>query len=88
MIDAACARCGKAYSHGAIFQYEGHTMTILPSTARLTDLFPEGPVLSDRPQPVGRRAVGEVELFEVDRREKVGVHHNGRAVGPVAYQRR
>lgn len=53
LIDAACARCGKAYSHGAIFQYEGHTMTILPSTARLTDLFPEGPVLSDRPQPVG-----------------------------------
>ena len=78
LIDAACARCGKAYSHGAIFQYEGHTMTILPSTARLTDLFPEGPVLSDRPQPVG----------SVGRRAGNSRHHSGNRSHQISYRRR
>lgn len=43
LIDEACLRLGKPYNHGAIFRYEGHTMTVLPSTARLIDLFPDGP---------------------------------------------
>ena len=53
MVDAACLRCGKPYSHGAIFRYEGHTMTILPGTSRLTDLFPEGPESIERPAVSG-----------------------------------
>lgn len=43
LIDEACLRLGKPYSHGAIYRYEGHTMTVLPSTARLSHLFPDGP---------------------------------------------
>lgn len=43
LIDEACLRLDKAYNHGAIFRYEGHTMTVLPSTGRLIDLFPDGP---------------------------------------------
>lgn len=43
LIDEACHRLHKPYNHGAIFRYEGQTMTILPGTARLIDLFPDGP---------------------------------------------
>lgn len=52
-VDAACFRCSKPYSHGAIFQFEGQTMTVLPSSARLTDLFPEGPESVETVPPTG-----------------------------------
>lgn len=43
VVDEACHRAGVAYSHGAISHYEGHAMTVVPGSARLTDLFPDGP---------------------------------------------
>lgn len=48
-IDRAALKARKPYSHGAISQYEGHALTVLPDTARFSDLFPEGP----QPQPDG-----------------------------------
>lgn len=49
-IDEGCRKAGKPYSHGAIFCYEGHTMTVLPGSSRLTDLFPDG-MLTDTSGP-------------------------------------
>lgn len=43
IVDEACLRAGVAYSHGAISHYEGHAMTVVPGSARLTDLFPDDP---------------------------------------------
>ncbi len=43
MVNDACVTAGKPYSHGAIFQYEGHTMTVLPGTANLRTLFADEP---------------------------------------------
>ncbi|MCM1348813.1 MAG: HesA/MoeB/ThiF family protein [Firmicutes bacterium] len=42
-VDRACAAVGKAYNYGGIFRFEGHTMTVLPGSVRLTDLFPDHP---------------------------------------------
>lgn len=43
LVDEACVRDGKPYNHGAIWHYEGQTMTVLPGTASYRDLFPDGP---------------------------------------------
>lgn len=53
LINDACVEAGKPYNHGAIFQYEGHTMTVLPGSADLRALFPDGPSAVDRSAPVG-----------------------------------
>lgn len=53
LINDACVEAGKPYNHGAIFQYEGHTMTVLPGSADLRTLFPDGPSAVDRSAPVG-----------------------------------
>lgn len=53
LINDACVKAGKPYNHGAIFQYEGHTMTVLPGSADLRTLFPDGPSAVDRSAPVG-----------------------------------
>ena len=42
-VDRACRLIGKPYNHGAIFRYEGQTMTVLPGTTSFADLFPDGP---------------------------------------------
>ena len=48
LVDDACHAAGKPYSHGAISSFEGQTMTILPSTVRFSDLFPDGPEAVER----------------------------------------
>ncbi len=48
LVDEACFAAGKPYSHGAISRFEGQTMTVLPSTARFRDLFPDGPEAVER----------------------------------------
>lgn len=53
LINDECVKAGKPYNHGAIFQYEGHTMTVLPGSADLRTLFPDGPSAVDRSAPVG-----------------------------------
>lgn len=53
LINDACVEAGKPYNHGAIFQYEGHTMTVLPGAADLRTLFPDGPSAVVRSAPVG-----------------------------------
>lgn len=53
LINDACVEAGKPYNHGAIFQYEGHTMTVLPGSADLRTLFPDGPSAVVRSAPVG-----------------------------------
>ena len=53
LINDECVKTGKPYNHGAIFQYEGHTMTVLPGSADLRTLFPDGPSAVDRSAPVG-----------------------------------
>lgn len=52
-VDDACAAASKPYNHGAIWHYEGHTMTVLPGTASLRTLFPDGPEGVERSQAVG-----------------------------------
>lgn len=47
-VDRACHLIGKPYNHGAIFRYEGQTMTVLPGTTCFADLFPNGPEAVDR----------------------------------------
>lgn len=53
ITDQACLEARKPYSHGAIRGYEGHTMTVLPGTARLLDLFPDGPESVETLPPTG-----------------------------------
>lgn len=53
ITDQACFEARKPYSHGAIRGYEGHTMTVLPDTARLLDLFPDGPESIETVPPTG-----------------------------------
>lgn len=53
MINDACVGNAKPYNHGAIFQYEGHTMTVLPDTANLRTLFPDGPQAVVTAAPIG-----------------------------------
>lgn len=48
MVDDVCTASGKPYSHGAIWQYEGQTMTVLPGTATFRTLFPDGPAAVER----------------------------------------
>ncbi len=44
LVDDVCVALGKPYNHGAIWQYEGQTMTVLPGTSSYRTLFPDGPV--------------------------------------------
>ena len=53
ITDQACCEARKPYSHGAIRGYEGHTMTVLPGTARLLDLFPDGAESVETIPPTG-----------------------------------
>ena len=53
LVNDTCVALGKPYNHGAIFQYEGHTMTVLPGTADLRTLVPDGPVAETANTPVG-----------------------------------
>ena len=53
VTDDVCSTLGKPYNHGAIFQYEGHTMTVLPGSAGLRDLFPDGPDAVSKGEPMG-----------------------------------
>lgn len=53
MVDDVCTELKIPYNHGAIFQYEGQTMTVLPGTASLRTLFPDGPDAVKRTPPAG-----------------------------------
>lgn len=53
LVNDTCVAVGKPYNHGAIFQYEGHTMTVLPGTADLRHLFPDGPEAVTKGAPMG-----------------------------------
>lgn len=53
IVDAACVRLGKPYNHGAIWRYEGQTMTILPGTPSLLSLFPDGAGGVERDAAIG-----------------------------------
>lgn len=53
VTDRACFEARKPYSHGAIQGYEGQTMTVLPDTAHLANLFPDGPESVEKTAPVG-----------------------------------
>lgn len=48
LIDRACREAGKPYSHGAISSFEGQTMTVVPGSAGLSTLFPDGPGAVER----------------------------------------
>ncbi len=43
LVDDACVAMSKPYNHGAIWEYEGQTMTVLPGTANYRTLFPDVP---------------------------------------------
>ncbi len=53
LVDNACTGAQKPYNHGAIFQYQGQTMTVLPGTASYRSLFPDGPVAEAGDTPTG-----------------------------------
>lgn len=70
ITDQACFEARKPYSHGAIRDYEGHTMTVLPGTARLLDLFPDGPESVETLTPTGPLGavagiIGTIQAAEV-----------------------
>lgn len=43
IVDDVCVAAGKPYNHGAVWRYEGQTMTVLPGTTCYRQLFPDGP---------------------------------------------
>lgn len=43
LVDDLCLRLGRPYNHGAISEFEGQTMTILPGSTTFRQLFPEAP---------------------------------------------
>ena len=53
IVDRVCHRLQKPYNHGAIFRYEGQTMTIIPGSTRFADLFPDGPEAVSRSKTAG-----------------------------------
>lgn len=44
LVDDMCLQLRRPYNHGAISEFEGQTMTILPGTTTFRQLFPEPPV--------------------------------------------
>lgn len=46
LINDACVRADRPLSHGAIWRYEGHTMTVVPGGACARCLFADEPELS------------------------------------------
>lgn len=42
LVDEACVADGKPYNHGAIWRYEGQTMTVVPGSVSYRELFPDG----------------------------------------------
>lgn len=42
LVDEACVADGKPYNHGAIWRYEGQTMTVVPGSVSYRKLFPDG----------------------------------------------
>lgn len=53
LINDTCVRLGKPYSHGAIWRYEGQTMTVLPDTPCYRCLFSSEPVAGPVAGPLG-----------------------------------
>jgi len=53
LVNDTCVALGKPYSHGAIWQYEGQTMTVLPGTADYRVLFPDEPDTTGDANPSG-----------------------------------
>lgn len=43
LVNDVCVAAGRPYNHGAIWQYEGQTMTVLPGTTDYRTLFPDEP---------------------------------------------
>lgn len=47
LVDDVCTAAAKPYSHGAIWRYEGQTMTVLPGSVTYRQLFPDQPAAAD-----------------------------------------
>lgn len=43
LVDDVCNAAAKPYSHGAIWRYEGQTMTVVPGSVTYRQLFPDTP---------------------------------------------
>ncbi len=53
LVDDVCTAVAKPYSHGAIWRYEGQTMTVVPGSATYRQLFPDPPQAVADSQPEG-----------------------------------
>lgn len=66
LINDACVAAGKPYSHGAIWRYEGQTMTVTPGTACYRCLFDSEPDTGTAMGPLGATAgiLGTIQAAE------------------------
>lgn len=66
LINDACVSAGKPYSHGAIWRYEGQTMTVVPGSACYRCLFDSEPDTSTAMGPLGATAglLGTIQAAE------------------------
>ena len=65
-INDACVAAGKPYNHGAIWRYEGQTMTVVPGSACLRCLFDNIPASGTPAGPLGVTAgmLGTIQAAE------------------------
>lgn len=47
LVDDVCTAAAKPYSHGAIWRYEGQTMTVVPGSVTYRQLFPDQSAAAD-----------------------------------------
>lgn len=66
LINDACVTAGKPYSHGAIWRYEGQTMTVVPGSACYRCLFDTEPDAGTAMGPLGATAgiLGTIQAAE------------------------
>ena len=66
LINDSCVHAGKPFSHGAIWRYFGHTMTVLPGTPCYSCLFETDPEQAPARGPLGVTAgiIGTIQAAE------------------------
>ena len=64
LVDDVCTAAAKPYSHGAIWRYEGQTMTVLPGSVTYRQLFPDQPAAADGPRGIVPGILGTIQAAE------------------------
>ena len=64
LINDACVRAEKAYSHGGVFGWQGQTFTHIPGSAELRSFFPTLPCPTKAAQPIIGTTAGIIGVIE------------------------